>query len=69
MHDNNQRGAQGTPHIMNNNARDNTYTYPSTLTRGRSSVGGIGLGVRVRAGAGDGGHGLLQCPQLRRLHT
>ena len=62
MHDNNQRGVQGTPHIMNNNARDNTYTYPSALTRGRSSVEGLGLGVRVRAGAGEGGHGLLQGP-------
>ena len=48
--------------IMNNRARDNTYTYPSALIRGRSSVGGLGLGVRVRAGAGDGGHGLLQGP-------
>ena len=67
MHDNNQRGVQGTPHIMNNNARDNTY--PSTLIRGWSSVEGLGLGVRVRAGAGEGGHGLLQGSQLRRLHT
>jgi hypothetical protein len=69
MNDSNQRGAQGTPHIMNNNSRDNTYTYPSTLIRGRSSVEGLGLGVWVRAGAGDGGHRLLQGPQFGRLHT